>query len=93
MALTTSHLQCSMYDQYAYYHYETVEEKPVPKPPQLVSLSDERAARQRRDEKGLCSFYSHFENHLFSFQGCWLLFPQASTKIACYNLLNYELRA
>jgi len=44
---------CSMYDQYAYYHYETVEEKPVPKPPQLVSLSDERAARQRRDEKGL----------------------------------------
>ena len=54
MALTISHLQCSMYDQYAYYHYETVEEKPVPKPPQLVSLSDERAARQRRDEKGLC---------------------------------------
>ena len=53
MVLTISHLQCSMYDQYAYYHYETVEEKPVPKPPQLVSLSDERAARQRRDEKGL----------------------------------------
>ena len=66
MALTISHLQCSMYDQYAYYHYETVEEKPVPKPPQLVSLSDERAARQRRDEKGLCSFYSHFENHVCS---------------------------
>ena len=61
MALTISHLQCSMYDQYAYYHYETVEEKPVPKPPQLVSLSDERAARQRRDEKGLCSFYSHLK--------------------------------
>ena len=56
-----------MYDQYAYYHYETVEEKPVPKPPQLVPLSDERAARQRRDEKGLCSFYlkcSEGELHL-----------------------------
>ena len=93
MVLTMSHLQCSMYDQYAYYHYETVEEKPVPKPPQLVSLSDERAARQRRDEKGLSSFYSQFENHMFLFQGCWLLFPRASTNIACYNLLNCELRA
>merc|ERR1712008_140210 len=44
---------CSMYDQYAYYHYETVEEKPVVKPPVLVSFSEERAAKQRRDEKGL----------------------------------------
>merc|ERR1712048_199275 len=42
---------CSMYDQYAYYHYETVEEKPVVKPPVLVSFSDERAAKQRREEK------------------------------------------
>ena len=42
-----------MYDQYAYYHYETVEEKPVPKPPVLVSFSEERAAKQRREEKGL----------------------------------------
>ena len=41
-----------MYDQYAYYHYETVEEKPVVKPPVLVSFSDERAAKQRREEKG-----------------------------------------
>jgi len=45
--------ECSMYDQYAYYHYETVEEKPVPKPPVLVSFSEERAAKQRREEKGL----------------------------------------
>ena len=93
MTLTISHLQCSMYDQYAYYHYETVEEKPVPKPPQLVSLSDERAARQRRDEKGLFILFALRKSCMFLFQGCWLLFPQASTKIACYNLLNYELRA
>ena len=65
-----------MYDQYAYYHYETVEEKPVPKPPQLVSLSDERAARQRRDEKGLCSFYSHFENHKFFFRAASYYSPK-----------------
>ena len=76
MALTISHLQCSMYDQYAYYHYETVEEKPVPKPPQLVSLSDERAARQRRDEKGLCSFYSHFENHMVFFRAARYYSPK-----------------
>ena len=57
-----------MYDQYAYYHYETVEEKPVPKPPVLVSFSEERAAKQRREEKGLWEEFTIW-NYLFHFQG------------------------
>ena len=55
-----------MYDQYAYYHYETVEEKPVPKPPVLVSFSEERAAKQRREEKGLWEEFTIW-NYLFHF--------------------------
>ena len=74
--------QCSMYDQYAYYHYETVEEKPVVKPPVLVSFSDERAAKQRREEKGPhdCNILKwHQFNH---FQGCLRFSLRVSTERA-----------
>ena len=57
-----------MYDQYAYYHYETVEEKPVPKPPVLVSFSEERAAKQRRQEKGVFDNNLQSDQHLIIFR-------------------------
>ena len=79
-----------MYDQYAYYHYETVEEKPVPKPPVLVSFSEERAAKQRRQEKGVFDNNLQSDEHFYDFQGCLPFFPQASTKEAAPDLLNID---
>ena len=65
-----------MYDQYAYYHYETVEEKPVPKPPVLVSFSEERAAKERRAEKGLArSFQFALYLTIKSFSGLLAILP------------------
>lgn len=42
----------SAWDQYAYYYYETVAEKPVPRPPVLLSAGEERALHGRRENLG-----------------------------------------
>lgn len=40
------------WDQYAYYFYETVAEKPVPRAPRLLSNCEERALLGRRENLG-----------------------------------------
>ena len=40
-------------DQYAYYHYETPDEKPVPTPPKMVGLAEEREILNLRQNKGM----------------------------------------
>merc|ERR1711971_1335641 len=47
---------CSMYDQYAYYHYETVEEKPVPKPQCLYPSVKRGQPRRGVQKKGCLPF-------------------------------------
>ena len=45
--------ECAMWDQYAYYHYETPEEIPRPRPPTLLSVNEERQLQDRRQAKGI----------------------------------------
>jgi len=45
--------ECAMWDQYAYYHYETPEEIPRPRPPTLLSVGEERQLQDRRQAKGI----------------------------------------